>query len=167
MKLKNETKVGFDKINFTFKKKEELLNECKKYRDNIIDIYIKTKLSMIEPLYIQKLCNIEEKYKNKNPRNQSIKSEKFINVKQKIIDYLIEKRKNELVKKYNKKFDDDSLNKKAKQALYKISDIFTGIYNGIVSSITFNLVDLRKKENKSELLENLINGEEETKYLKD
>ena len=166
MNLKNEAKVGFDRLNLISNKtKEELRNESKKYRNNIIDSYIKIKLLLIEPQYIQKLCNIKEKYKNvNNPIRQSNKSKAFINVKQKIIQYLIDKRKNEIIKKYNK-FDDSLVKKKNND--YKFKDIFRGVYNGLVSTITFNIIDLRIKENKSDLLEKLINGEEDTKYLKE
>ena len=96
LKIKNEEKVGFDKVKFDFKDSEKLTEECISFRNNNIDFYFNDKNSMIEPLYIQNLYNIKEKIDNLCLKKQSKKLKEFSDVKEKLINYLMNKRKNEL-----------------------------------------------------------------------
>ena len=163
LRLRNETKIGFDKINFSFKNTIDLKKECDKFGDNVIKLYIKRKKLMIEPLYIQKLHNILEKLGNQFSEKYSKKFKEFLGVKEKLIKYHVNKKKRELQEKYPE--FDDSFSNKIKQNLNKTAEFFVGLYNGFISSITFNSVDLRIKDNKSKFLQKLLFGVKETKYL--
>ena len=137
--------------------------ECDKFGDNVIKLYIKRKKLMIEPLYIQKLHNILEKLGNQFSEKYSKKFKEFLGVKEKLIKYHVNKKKRELQEKYPE--FDDSFSNKIKQNLNKTAEFFVGLYNGFISSITFNSVDLRIKDNKSKFLQKLLFGVKETKYL--
>ena len=163
LKLKDETKVGFDKFIFNFTSTERLIEECSNFRNNNIELYIDRKKLLIEPQFENKLNNIKEKYKEMLPKKKSDKFNEFSTVKEKLINYLVDKRKNELKKKYPE--FDDSFSNKIKQKLYNAGEFFTGLCNGLISSITFNMVDLKIKDSKSKLLEKLLNGVRETNYL--
>lgn len=162
LKIKNEAKVGFDKANFDFKDTEKLMEECITFRNNNIDSYFDNKYSIIEPLYIQNLYNIKEKINKLCLKNQSKKLNEFSIVKEKLIKYLVNKRKNQLNKKYPEYCD--SFFNNTKKKFYKVKDFFVGTFNGLISSVTFNFVDLRIKENRSKILEKLIYGVKETNY---
>ena len=165
LKLKNETKVGFDKFIFNFTSTERLIEECSNFRNNNIELYINSKKLLIEPKFEDKLNNIKEKYKEMLPKKQSKKFNEFSRVKENLIKYLIDKRKNKLNKKYPEFAD--SFSNKVKQKFYNARDFFIGLYNGCVSSITFNMVDLKIKDSKSKLLEKLLNGVKEANYLRE
>ena len=165
LKLKNETKVGFDKFIFNFTSTERLIEECSNFRNNNIELYINRKKLLIEPKFEDKLNNIKEKYKKMLPKKQSKKFNEFSRVKENLIKYLIDKRKNKLNKKYPEFAD--SFSNKVKQKFYNARDFFIGLYNGCVSSITFNMVDLKIKDSKSKLLEKLLNGVKEANYLRE
>ena len=98
LRLKDETKVGFDKFNFSFKNTIDLKKVCDKLGDNIIKLYIKRKKLMIQPLYIQKFHNILEKLGNQFSEKYSKKFKEFIGVKEKLIKYHVNKKKRELQK---------------------------------------------------------------------
>ena len=70
--------------------------------------------------------------------------------------------KKELKKKYPE-FEDTFLNK-VKQKLDILSELFSGIYNGFMSSLTYNIFDLRIKDSKSKLLEKLLNNVKKSNY---
>ena len=165
LKLKNETKVGFDKYIFNFTSTERLIEECSNFRNHNIELYINRKKLLIEPKFEDKLNNIKEKYKKMLPKKQSKKFNEFSRVKEKLIKYLVDKRKNKLNKKYPEFAD--SFSNKVKQKFYNARDFFIGLYNGCVSSITFNMVDLKIKDSKSKLLEKLLNGVKEANYLRE
>ena len=165
LKLKNETKVGFDKFIFNFTSTERLIEECSNFRNNNIELYINRKKLLIEPKFEDNLNNIKEKYKKMLPKKQSKKFNEFSRVKENLIKYLIDKRKNKLNKKYPEFAD--SFSNKVKQKFYNARDFFIGLYNGCVSSITFNMVDLKIKDSKSKLLEKLLNGVKEANYLRE
>ena len=162
LKIKNEAKVGFDKAKFDFKDSVKLMEECIIFRNNCIDSYFNNKDEMIEPLYIQNLYKIKEEINNLRTKKQSKKFNEFSNVKEKLISYLVNKRKNELKAKYPE-FCDSFFNN-AKNSLGKIKDFFVGTFNGLISSVTFNFIDLRIKDNKSQILEKLIYGVKEGNY---
>jgi len=162
LKLKNETKVGFDKMNFSFKNTIDLKKECDKFGDNIIKLYIKRKKLMIEPLYVQKLHNILAKLKNHFPEKYSKKFKEFLGVKEKLIKYSVNKKKQILQKKYPE--FKNSISNKFKKSLNRTSEFFVGFYNSFISTITFNLVDLRIEDDKSKILEKMNSGVKEDKY---
>jgi hypothetical protein len=151
-----DTKTGFDKLNFTFKDAQKLKEECTNFRNNNIELYINRKKLMIRPQYESKLIAIRDKYREKLPKDKSKKFKEFSKVKEKLIKYLIDKRKKELKKKYPE-FDDSFFNK-IKHKFDNLKGLFCGIYNGFMSSLTYNIVDIRIKETKSKLLEKLLNG---------
>ena len=117
---------------------------------------------MIRPQYESKLIAIRDKYREKLPKDKSKKFKEFSKVKEKLIKYLIDKRKKELKKKYPE-FDDSFFNK-IKHKFDNLKGLFCGIYNGFMSSLTYNIVDIRIKETKSKLLEKLLNGVKKDNY---
>lgn len=162
LKKKDEAKIGFDKFNFDFKNTQKVLEECISFRNNIIDLYINTRLSMIEPQYNQKLYCIDKKIEKETKKKKSKKMKEFSNKKEKLVNYLINKRKAKLKEKFPD-FNDDSFLNKSKKIFGSIGDFFKGAYNGIVGSIAF-FADLRIKESKNDAIEKLIKGVKQMQY---
>ena len=157
-----DTKTGFDKLNFTFKDAQKLKEECTNFRNNNIELYINRKKLMIRPQYESKLKAIKDKYEEKLPKDKSKKFKEFSKVKEKLINYLIGKKKKELKKKYPE-FDDSFFNK-IKRKFDNLKGLFCGIYYGFMSSLTYNIIDIRIKETRSKLLEKLLNGVKKDNY---
>ena len=157
-----DTKIGFDRLNFTFKDSQKLREECTNFRNSNIELYINRKKLIIRPAYESKLKAIRDKYKEKLPKDKSKKFKEFSKVKEKLNKYLVNKMKKELKKKYPE-FEDTFLNK-VKQKLDILSELFCGIHNGFMSSLTYNIFDLRIKDSKSKLLEKLLNNVKKSNY---
>ena len=93
LKIKNEAKVGLDKLNEKLKNGTKLKEAFEFYRDNYILSYINNEKSLNEPLYIQNLYNIREKLRAKCNKKQSKIMSEFYKVKEKLINYFIDKKK--------------------------------------------------------------------------
>ena len=74
-------------------------------------------------------------------------------------------KKNELKKKYPE-FDETLFNK-TKSFFYNIKDFAIGTWNGLMSAITFNYLDLRIKDNDYQIIEKLINGVRANNYKRE
>ena len=119
---------------------------------------------MIEPQYNQILYQIKEKLRKQYPKKQSEKLKQFFNVKQKIIDYLINQRKEELKKEFPE-FDNNYINK-TKNFFSIFIGLGIGITNGLISALSFNFVDFRIKDSQSQTIEKIIRGVKESEYKK-
>ena len=159
----NDEAIGFDKFNFNFKETEKLLEECNTFRDKIINLYIEIRLSMIKPQYTQKLYNIKSQLIKHNSKKKSKKLKKFFRTKEKIVQYLKNKKKDELKQKFPEFID--SFSNRSKKFFNNVKGFFKGVCNGI-GSIAF-FANLRIKENKNETIEKLINGVKKEKYEKE
>ena len=159
LKINDDSKIGFDKLDFNFKDKENLKKECYKYRENDIVDYFENAKSMIEPQYNEILYEIKEKLKTKYciKRKKSEKLNKFFNVKQKMINHLITQKKIKLQKDYPE-FD------RASFGIGNLKSFCVGLYNGFISSFLFNLIDLRIKDSKPQIIEKLLRGIKEAEY---
>ena len=162
LKIQKEEKIGFDRLDLNLKDIENIQKECNQYRENDIDKYFEISKSMIEPQYNQILYKIKEKLKNQYSKKQSEKLQKFFNVKQKMIKYLINKRKEKLKKEYPE--FDSTFSNFAKDILYNIKDFCVGSFNGLMSALSFNYLDLRIKDNKAQTVEKLIRGIKAAEY---
>ena len=162
LKIKDDSKIGFDKFNFNFKDKENLKKECYKYRDNDIEDYFEKSNSMIEPQHNQILYEMREKLKKQLPKKKSEKLIKFFKVKQKMTNYLIAQRKEKLKKDYPD--FDETFSNKTKILFGNIKSFCVGTFNGLISAFSFNLMDLRIKDSKVQTIEKLIRGIKETEY---
>ena len=157
LKIKDE-KVGFNRLNLNFKDKENLKKLCEKYRDNDIEPYFINLNSKIGPNHFLLLNKLKEKLEKNYPKKKSKKEKlkKFFKVKQKMINHLIDQRKKKLNKEYPE-FASTTLNT-VKSYLYNIKDICIGTYNGFISAMSFNLIDIRIKKNNVQTIEELIRG---------
>ena len=162
LKINDESKVGLDKLILNFKDEENLKKECSEYRDKHVDYYFDSLASMIEPQYNQDLILLKEKLKKHYPRKKSEKLKQFFEVKQNMIDYLISQRKEKLKKEFPE-FDNNFLNN-AKSFFGGIKSFGIGVFNGLISALSFNHIDFRIKDSKSQTIEKIIMGVKETEY---
>lgn len=158
----NESKIGFDKLDFNFKDKENLKIECKIYRENDIENYFENLKSMLEPQYNQNLYQIKDKLKNQYSKKKSEKLKKFFNVKQKMINYLIKQKKDKLKKEYPE--FDSTLKNNIKSFFNSVKSFGVGTINGFLGVVSFNILDIRIKDSKAQTIEKLIKGVKETEY---
>ena len=162
LKIKDDSRVGFDKLILNFKDQENLKKECSEYRNKDIDYYFNNLVEMIEPQHNQNLILLKEKLKKHYPRKKSEKLKQFFEVKQNMIDYLINQRKEKLKKEFPE-FDNNFLNN-AKNIFCGIKSFGIGVFNGLISAISYNRMDFRIKDSKSQTIEKIIMGEKETEY---
>ena len=162
LKINDESKIGLDKLILNFKDQENLKKECSEYRDKHVDYYFYNLEEMIEPQHNQNLILLKEKLKKHYPRKKSEKLKKFFEVKQNMIDYLISHKKKKLKKKFPE-FDNNFQNN-AKTFFGGIKSFGIGIFNGFISVLSFNRMDFRIKDSKSQTIEKIIMGVKETEY---
>ena len=97
----NDENIGFNRLSLNFKDKENLKKVCEKYRDNDIESYFANLKSKIEPNHFLLLHKLKEKLEKNYPEKDKSKKEKlkkFFDVKQKMINHLIDERKKNLIK---------------------------------------------------------------------
>ena len=161
LKINDESQVGFDKLILNFKDNESIKKECTEYRNKDIDYYFKNLIAMIEPKYNQILFQMKEKLRKQYPKKQSEKLKQFFNVKQKIIDHLINKRREKL----KKDFPEFNSNK-TKNFFDGFKSFGIGIANGLISALSFNFVDFRIKDSQSQTIGKITKGVKENEYNK-
>jgi len=158
LKINDESQVGFDKLILNFKDNESIKKECTEYRDKDIDYYFENLIAMIEPKYNQILFQMKERLRKQYPK-KIVKL--FFNVKQNIIDHLINKRREKLKKEFPE-FDSN----KTKNFFDGFKSFGIGVTNGLISALSFNLIDLRIKDSQSQTIEKIIKGVKKSEYSK-
>jgi len=161
LKLKEEPKIGFERIQKDYFNKENFYKDCISYRNKDIKNYIGNLMQLNEEKYNAILKKIKEKYKNKNIKSKS----RYFELKEKIVKRLIKIKTDKLNKDYPEYID--SISNRIGKLKNRISSFFTGFYNGIVNVCTFSIIDLRIKKSDRENRAEMIKSLQYKKYRQD
>ena len=166
LKLKEEPKIGFERIPTDYFNQRNAYDACMAYRNKDIKNYINNLMELNEEKYNTILKLIKEKYNNKNIKTRKpTKLSKFVEVKEKMIRKLIKIKGDKLNNDYPEFVD--SISNKVSQITSKVSSVFKGFYNGVVNALTYSLIDLRIKRSDRENRADMIKSLRYKKYRED
>jgi hypothetical protein len=164
--LKEEPKIGFERIPIDYFNQRNAYDACMAYRNKDIKNYINNLMELNEEKYNTILKLIKEKYNNKNIKTRKpTKLSKFVEVKEKMIRKLIKIKGDKLNNDYPEFVD--SISNKVSQITSKVSSVFKGFYNGVVNALTYSLIDLRIKRSDRENRADMIKSLRYKKYRED